>query len=81
MASGSVLGPYLWNIGFDHLLTIPITSGFTLNANADDSVLFVGSDTRMGLQKLVNRCLNIVSFWVHVIDFCTKQNLSASFDR
>lgn len=60
---GSVLGPYLWNIGFDDFLTIPIPSGCTLNAYADDGLLLVESDTRTGLEKLANRCLSLISIW------------------
>ncbi|CAB3261363.1 unnamed protein product [Arctia plantaginis] len=48
---GSVLGPYLWNIGFDDFLAIPIPSGCTLNAYADDGLLLVESDTRAGLER------------------------------
>ncbi|CAB3252543.1 unnamed protein product [Arctia plantaginis] len=60
---GSVLGPYLWNIGFDDFLAIPIPSGCTLNVYADDGLLLVESDTRAGLERLANRCLNLISQW------------------
>ncbi|CAB3251734.1 unnamed protein product [Arctia plantaginis] len=64
---GSVLGPYLWNIGFDDFLAIPIPSGCILNAYADDGLLLVESDTRAGLERSANRCLNLISQWVNVI--------------
>lgn len=78
----SVPGPYLWNIGFHDFLTIPIPSVYTLNAYADDGSLLVESDTRTGLEKLVNRCLNLIFLWSvrKCLTFVPK-NLPATSDR
>lgn len=60
---GSVIAPYLWNLGFDDFLTLPLPSGCTLTGYADDGLLLIQSDTRVGLERLANTCLNLVLNW------------------
>ncbi|KAF9795912.1 hypothetical protein SFRURICE_017776 [Spodoptera frugiperda] len=60
---GSVIGPYLWNLGFDDLLAIPLPSGCTLTGYADDGLLLIQSNTRAGLENLAKDCLGEISRW------------------
>lgn len=65
---GSVIGPYLWNLGFDDLLAIPLPSGCTLTGYADDGLLIIQSNTRAGLENLAKDYLGEISRWGDVID-------------
>ncbi|KAF9813209.1 hypothetical protein SFRURICE_015698 [Spodoptera frugiperda] len=60
---GSVIGPYLWNLGFDDLLATPLPSGCTLTGYADDGLLLIQSNTRAGLENLAKDCLSRISRW------------------
>ncbi|KAF9798397.1 hypothetical protein SFRURICE_003043 [Spodoptera frugiperda] len=60
---GSVIGPYLWNLGFDDLLATPLPSGCTLTGYADDGFLLIQSNTRAGLENLAKDCLSRISRW------------------
>ncbi|KAF9823576.1 hypothetical protein SFRURICE_011882 [Spodoptera frugiperda] len=52
---GSVIGPYLWNLGFDDLLATPLPSGCTLTGYADDGLF--------RLENLAKDCLSRISRW------------------
>lgn len=60
---GSVLGPYLWNLGFDDFLALPLPSGCTLTGYADDGLLIIQADTRDDVENLGNRCMKLISDW------------------
>jgi hypothetical protein len=60
---GSVIGPYLWNLGFDDFLAIPLPSGCSLTGYADDGLLLIQSSTRAGLENLADTCLRLISQW------------------
>lgn len=60
---GSVVGPYLWNLGFDDFLAIPLPCGCSLTGYADDGLLLIQSSTRAGLENLAHTCLNLISQW------------------
>ena len=54
---GSVIAPYLWNLGFDDFLAIPLPPGCSLTGYADDGLLLIQSSTRAGLENLADTCL------------------------
>lgn len=60
---GSVLGPYLWNFGFDDFLSIPLPQGCHLTGFADDGLLLVESDSRAGLERLSGVSLERIADW------------------
>lgn len=60
---GSVLGPYLWNLGFDDFLAIPLPPGCTLTGYADDGLLLLQANTRSRLESLADTCLSLISSW------------------
>lgn len=60
---GSVLGPYLWNLGFDDFLSIPLPPECSLTGYADDGLLLIHSNTRAGIQRLANDCLSLIYDW------------------
>lgn len=60
---GSVLGPYLWNIGFDDFLSIPLPANCSLTGYADDGLLLIQSHTRTGVELLAESCLRLVADW------------------
>lgn len=60
---GSVVGPYLWNLGFDDFLTIPLPQGCSLTAYADDGLLLIHSNSRSGLEISAAKCLQLILEW------------------
>lgn len=60
---GSVLSPYLWNLGFDDLFSLPLPKGCDLTGYADDGLLLVQANTRRELESLANSCLDLISEW------------------
>jgi hypothetical protein len=60
---GSVLGPYLWNIGFDDFLDLPLPESCSLTGYADDGLLLIHANSRSALELLSNNSLRIVSDW------------------
>lgn len=60
---GSVLGPYLWNVGFDDFLTIPVPDNCQITAYADDGLLLIESNTRAQVERKAEACLTLVEEW------------------
>jgi hypothetical protein len=60
---GSVLGPLLWNILFDDVLSLPLPPGCTLVAYADDLLLLVGATSRPTLERAATDALGKILNW------------------
>lgn len=60
---GSVLGPYLWNLGFDDFLSIPLPQGCSLIGYADDGLLLIQANTRAQLERTANESLSLIIEW------------------
>lgn len=67
---GSVLGPLLWNVLYDQVLTMPLTEGATSVAYADDLAIMVEATDERELQHRVSESIARVSGWM------TKNNLT-----
>jgi hypothetical protein len=60
---GSVLGPYLWNIGFDDFLDLPLAEYCSLTGYADNGLLLIHVNSRSSLELLANNSLRSVADW------------------
>jgi hypothetical protein len=60
---GSVISPYLWNIGFDDFFDLPLPEHCSLTGYADDGLLLIHANTRSSLELHANDSLRIVSDW------------------
>lgn len=60
---GSVLSPYLWNLGFDDLFTLPLPSGSSLTGYADDGLLLIHGNSVREIEALANTCLSLIYEW------------------
>lgn len=64
---GSVLGPLLWNLVFDSLLVqLAAVPGIHPIAYADDVAIIVNGNSRIQLQNLGNRALQILHDWTQL---------------
>ncbi|VVC35249.1 Endonuclease/exonuclease/phosphatase,Reverse transcriptase domain,Zinc finger, CCHC-type, partial [Cinara cedri] len=61
---GSVLGPTMWNIFYDPLMTIPVPAGVRLIAFADDVAIVGSARTGELLEQALNPALEAVSAWM-----------------
>jgi hypothetical protein len=61
--SGTVLGPYLWNIGFDDFFDLPLLERCTHTGYVDDGLLLIHANSRSSLQLLENNRLRFVADW------------------
>lgn len=62
---GSILGPVLWNIGYDEILKIDLPNGVHRIAYADDLALVVTARTEEILEDRANEALEIVNGWMN----------------
>ena len=60
---GSSLGPTLWNLVFDGLLTTPLLRGFSLSAYADDLNIVVSANSRRSLESTGDSVLATLRAW------------------
>lgn len=60
---GSPLSPMLWNVTIHDLLDLPLPTGITLQAYADDTVIVVPAQNRDALAELGSRVLGQVIGW------------------
>lgn len=60
---GSNIGPFLWNIFINPLLSLPFDPGVSVTAYADDIQLLVSADTRLSLELLSVSSLDLISTW------------------
>ncbi|KAH6931366.1 hypothetical protein HPB50_023931 [Hyalomma asiaticum] len=60
---GSPLSPMLWNVTIHDLLDLPLPTGVTLQAYADDTVVIVPAQNRQTLAELGSRVLRQVIGW------------------
>lgn len=60
---GSVLSPYLWNLGFDDLFSLPLPAGCFLRGYADDGLLLIQGNTGREIEFLANACLSLIYNW------------------
>lgn len=61
---GSVLGPVLWNIGYDEVLRVGLPDGAERVAYADDLALIIKARTEEELQHIANESLEILRDWM-----------------
>jgi len=61
---GSVLSPFLWNIGFDEVFHCPLPTNCTLIGYADDLFLIVSGPTT-DLHQQANTALATILTWCH----------------
>ncbi|MBP1527556.1 MAG: reverse transcriptase family protein, partial [Spiroplasma ixodetis] len=61
---GSVLGPTLWNILFNDLLSINLPGASQIFCFADDTLLICRADTVEELTVLTNECLTHIDCWM-----------------
>lgn len=61
---GSVLGPILWNILYDDVLSLELSKDSKCIAFADDLALIVGAQTDNNLIERVNESLERISAWM-----------------
>lgn len=61
---GSVLGPTLWNVFYDELLTMNWPAGVRLVAFADDVAILGTAHTGPLLERILNPALNQLSSWM-----------------
>lgn len=52
---GSVIGPTLWNVLYDELLTLPMPQGVELEGFADDVAIVATAHNKFLLEDFVNR--------------------------
>lgn len=57
---GSVLGPLLWNVGYDEVLRTVLSPGATAIEYADDTILIVGASSWDETKALANLTVNCV---------------------
>ena len=63
---GSVLGPLLWNVGYDDVLRLPgLPCGVELFAYADDLAILVSASSSELLQLRVNVTVREISRWMN----------------
>lgn len=61
---GSVIGPVLWNLYYDALLTIPLPVGVEIIAYADDIAILATAHTGPLLEQALNPALQSVHQWM-----------------
>lgn len=61
---GSVLGPTLWNVLYDGVLSLDLTVDATMIAFADDLALIVGGRDEETLTRNGNKCLEEINMWM-----------------
>lgn len=61
---GSVLGPFLWNMGMDTLLRLDWPDEVKIIAYADDVAVCIKGDTRQALERLSRECMEMLSGWM-----------------
>lgn len=62
---GSVLGPTLWNVFYDDLLSVKLPLGASLIGFADDLALVVVNHTTEGLKQAANESLVKIEDWIN----------------
>ncbi|KAL0812203.1 hypothetical protein ABMA28_009578 [Loxostege sticticalis] len=60
---GSVIGPTMWNLILDDLLTSAMPIGCKLQAYADDVLLIAHADNNFALECITNQALDQISKW------------------
>lgn len=60
---GSVLGPTLWNLVYDGLLTKKMTDGIKIIGYADDVALVISNRTIQGAQSDLNEAMKEITVW------------------
>lgn len=61
---GSVLGPVLWNIFYDAVLSLPVPPGIKIVAYADDIAILATAHNGPLLEEIVNPNLQSVNIWM-----------------
>ncbi|KAF0757505.1 Uncharacterized protein FWK35_00017152 [Aphis craccivora] len=61
---GSVLGPTLWNVAYDSLLSLAVPSGVQLVGFADDLAVVGRAASAMLLEQRVNKVLTDIDNWM-----------------
>lgn len=69
---GSVLGPIFWNLVFDEAIEVAGRNGNEPIAFADDLIVVVSADTRLGIETKANEVTRALLSW------CAKQKLELS---
>lgn len=65
---GSVLGPTLWNILYDGVLSLPLMEGVTTLAYADDLAVIVEAEDQRDLSFRTNESLERIVEWMDIND-------------
>lgn len=61
---GSVLGPDLWNIFYDGVLSLQLPAGCVTVAYADDLALLVKDLSRTEMIAKTERCVSLIDLWI-----------------
>lgn len=61
---GSVLGPTLWNVGYDDVLRLELPSGATTLAYADDLALVTMGTSIRELQEITQDSVEVITNWM-----------------
>lgn len=61
---GSVLGPMLWNMAYDHLLAMRLPEGVTMVGFADDLAVVARNRDRVALQANLQEVVDLILDWL-----------------
>jgi len=77
---GSVLGPVLWNIGYDWALRAPIEDGCQTIGYADDTLILVSDTNYKAVVKKLNLQLSsVVENPATAIKSCGREDANSNF--
>ena len=65
---GSVLGPTLWNIGFNGILKLQLPPGVQILCYADDTLVVACADAVDEVQHMVNKALDTLTKWIQLAE-------------
>ncbi len=71
---GSVLGPWLWNLVYDPILSTPVPLTVRSQCYADDLVLYVYASSPTTMTMAMNKALASITQWLsdHHLEMAAK---------